>query len=78
MTYLDIKTAKVIILVKQNSPLIIDDIQLQQKLEYGQVLVKILVSGICGSQLGEIWSVEETSSSFTCHEGYGSEAISQS
>ena len=58
MTYLDIKTAKAAILVKQNSPLIIDDIQLQQKLEYGQVLVKILVSGICGSQLGEIYGVK--------------------
>ncbi len=54
MTYLDIKTAKAAILVKQNSPLVIEDIQFPDKLEHGQILVKILVSGICGSQLGEI------------------------
>jgi len=54
MTYLDIKTAKAAILVKQNSPLVIEDIQLPDKLEYGQIFVKMLVSGICGSQLGEI------------------------
>ena len=51
---LDIKNAKAAILVKQNSPLIVDDIQFPKQLDYGQVLVKVLVSGICGSQLGEI------------------------
>ncbi len=54
MTFLNIKKAKAAILVKQNSPLIIDDIQFPEQLDYGQVLVKVLVSGICGSQLGEI------------------------
>ena len=42
MTYLDIKTAKAAILVKQNSPLVIEDIQFPDKLEHGQILVKIL------------------------------------
>lgn len=32
----------------------IDTISLPQQLDYGQVLVQVLYSGICGSQLGEI------------------------
>jgi S-(hydroxymethyl)glutathione dehydrogenase/alcohol dehydrogenase len=42
------------ILVKQNQPLIIDEISFEDKLCVGQVLVKLDYSGICGSQLGEI------------------------
>lgn len=42
------------ILVEQNNPLVIDQIQLPCSLEVGQVLVKVHCSGICGSQLGEI------------------------
>ena len=42
------------ILVEQNKPLIIDNIELPKDLLPGQVLVKVLVSGICGSQIGEI------------------------
>ena len=49
---------KAAILVEQNKPLIIDEIKLPDKLEYGQVLVKIVCSGICGSQLGEISGVK--------------------
>ena len=52
--HLKIKSCKAAILVKQNSPLIVDEILLPEKLSYGQVLVKIDISGICGSQLGEI------------------------
>jgi len=48
------KSMKAAILVEQNKPLVIDQIKLPQTLEVGQVLVKILCSGICGSQLGEI------------------------
>lgn len=48
------KYMKAAILVEQNKPLVIDQIELQQTLEAGQVLVKIHYSGICGSQLGEI------------------------
>jgi Zn-dependent alcohol dehydrogenase len=44
---------KAIILKKLNSPLEIHDLELTD-LEVGQVLVKVLVSGICGSQLHEI------------------------
>jgi len=42
------------VLVAQNSPLQIIEIDLPTTLEIGQVLVKLAYSGICGSQLGEI------------------------
>ncbi len=45
---------KAAILVQQNAPLVVDDIDLPETLEYGQVLVKILYSGICGAQINEI------------------------
>lgn len=48
------KLIKAAILVEQNKPLVIDNIQLPEILLPGQVLVKMLTSGICGSQLGEI------------------------
>ena len=44
---------KAAILVEQKKPLVIDEIEVPA-LRYGQVLVKIFYSGICGSQLGEI------------------------
>ena len=49
---------KAAILVEQNRPLVVDQIDLPTELEYGQVLVKICYSGICGSQLGEIDGVK--------------------
>ena len=45
---------KAAILVEQCKPLVIDEVQLPQTLDVGQVLVKVHYSGICGSQLGEI------------------------
>jgi S-(hydroxymethyl)glutathione dehydrogenase/alcohol dehydrogenase len=48
------KTMRAAILVEQHKPLVIDEIELPQTLDVGQVLVKIHFSGICGSQLGEI------------------------
>ena len=45
---------KAAILVEQNKPLVIAEIDLPEELEVGQVLVKVHYSGICGSQLGEI------------------------
>ena len=44
---------KAAILTELKKPLIIDDIQLPE-LTFGQVLVRIVSTGICGSQLGEI------------------------
>ena len=49
-----INSCKAAILVKQNQPLKIDTIYFPDQLEYGQVLVKLTYSGICGSQIGEI------------------------
>jgi len=48
------KKTQAAVLVTQNSPLQIIEIDLPSKLEIGQVLVKLSYSGICGSQLGEI------------------------
>lgn len=49
---------KAAILVEQNKPLIIDEIKLPDKLKYGQVLIKVICSGICGSQIGEIEGIK--------------------
>ena len=46
------------ILVEQKKPLVIDSVELPRRLDYGQVLVKVFYSGICGSQLGEIDGVK--------------------
>jgi Zn-dependent alcohol dehydrogenase len=53
-----IKKTKAAILVKQKKPLVIDTIILPKKLKVGQVLVELIYSGICGSQLGEIEGVK--------------------
>ncbi len=46
------------ILVKNNKPLIVADIELPKKINYGQVLVKVFFSGICGAQINEIEAVK--------------------
>ena len=53
------KKVKAAILVEQKKPLVIGEIELPKKLEYGQVLVKIHYTGICGSQLNEIDGVKD-------------------
>ena len=53
-----IKSTKAAILVNQNQPLVVDNIDLPPKLDFGQVLVRLNYSGICGSQLGEIDGVK--------------------
>lgn len=55
MIPLDIKAA---ILVESHKPLKIANIAIPSKLEAGQVLVKILYTSICGSQLNEIDAVK--------------------
>ena len=42
------------ILVQSNAPLEVAEIDMPEKLSFGQVLVKIHYSGICGAQLNEI------------------------
>ena len=46
------------ILVEQKKPLVIDQIKIPDQLKVGQVLIEIYVSGICGSQIGEINGVK--------------------
>ena len=48
------------ILVESKKPMVLSDVELPKELEFGQVLVKILYSGICGSQINEIDAVKET------------------
>ena len=45
------------ILVELEKPLVLEEVEIP-KLTFGQVLVKLLCSGICGSQLGEINGVK--------------------
>lgn len=45
---------KAAILVENKKPLVIADIEPPAELTFGQVLVRVHCSGICGSQLGEI------------------------
>ena len=53
-----VTTTTAAILCSQKQPLIVDIIEMPQQLDVGQVLVKLCVSGICGSQLGEIAGVK--------------------
>jgi len=52
------KTMLTAILAEQCKPLIIDEVVLPDKLSYGQVLVRLSYTSICGSQLGEIDGVK--------------------
>lgn len=46
------------ILVAQNQSLLVDEVEMPATLDVGQILVKVHVSGICGSQIGEIKGVK--------------------
>jgi len=46
------------ILVQSKKPLVIADINLPAKLEFGQVLVKVIYSGLCGAQINEIDAIK--------------------
>jgi S-(hydroxymethyl)glutathione dehydrogenase/alcohol dehydrogenase len=52
------RTTQAAILVEQNKPLVLAEIDLPDILLAGQVLVQIHYSGICGSQIGEINGVK--------------------
>jgi len=49
---------KAAILAESKQPLIVDDISLPDNLEFGQVLVDVHYSGICGAQINEIDAVK--------------------
>jgi S-(hydroxymethyl)glutathione dehydrogenase/alcohol dehydrogenase len=42
------------ILATQREPLVVDEVKLPERLGFGQVLVRVMYSGICGAQLNEI------------------------
>lgn len=45
---------KAAILVENNKPLVVADIEIPKELSYGQIFVKVHYSGICGAQINEI------------------------
>jgi len=55
---MQIKKMKAAILVESHKPLVVDEIDLPDNLDFGQVLVKIHYSGICGAQINEIDAVK--------------------
>lgn len=55
---MQIKKMKAAILVESHKPLVVDEIDLPDNLAFGQVLVKIHYSGICGAQINEIEAVK--------------------
>jgi len=52
------RTMKAAILTEQQAPLTVAEVGLPESLHFGQVLVRLDYSGICGSQLGEIAGVK--------------------
>ncbi len=48
------QTIKAAVLVELNKPLVVAELELPAKLSFGQVLVKLYYSGICGAQFNEI------------------------
>src|ERR1700733_9970597 len=53
-----VKKARAAILTQSRAPLVVDEIELPDALDVGQVLVKVLHSTICGAQLNEIAAVK--------------------
>ena len=49
-----IETMKAAVLVELNKPLVLTELDMTKTLSFGQILVKVLYSGICGAQLNEI------------------------
>jgi S-(hydroxymethyl)glutathione dehydrogenase/alcohol dehydrogenase len=51
---LQVEKTKAAILVEQHKPLVVAEVKLPKELFFGQVLVKVEYSGICGAQINEI------------------------
>ncbi len=49
---------KAAILAENFAPLVVADVALSERLEFGQVLVRVCYSGICGAQINEIDAVK--------------------
>lgn len=52
------KTIKAAVVVESAKPLVLAELELPKQLSFGQVLVKVLYSGICGAQLNEIDAIK--------------------
>ena len=62
------------ILVESKKPLVVTNVELPSKIEFGQVQVKVCYSGICGAQINEIDAVKGPDKflpHFLGHEGSG-------
>ena len=57
-SYISSKTFKAAVLIKQKRPLRLINLVMPSGLEDHQILVKIIYTGICGSQIGEIEGVK--------------------
>lgn len=55
---MDVKKARAAILVESGKPLVVDEFELPDRLEHGQVLVNVHTSSICGAQINEIDAVK--------------------
>jgi S-(hydroxymethyl)glutathione dehydrogenase/alcohol dehydrogenase len=55
---MDIKRSKAAILVQSRQPLVIDEFDLPDYLMFGQVLVQVRTSSICGAQINEIDAIK--------------------
>lgn len=55
---MQVRSMKAAILAETGQALVLDEVQLPENLDVGQVLVKLHYSGICGSQIGEIDAVK--------------------
>lgn len=51
---MQVERMKAAILVEQHKPLVVAEVELPKELSFGQVLVKVHYSGICGAQINEI------------------------
>lgn len=51
---MQIEKLKAAILVENHKPLVVAEVELPKELSFGQVLVKVHYSGICGAQINEI------------------------
>ena len=69
-----ITSTEAAILASSNMPLVIANIELPHELKSGQVLVKLIASGICGAQINEIDAIKGPDlflPHLLGHEGYG-------
>src|SRR5260370_14268823 len=55
---MQVKIVKAAVLVESRKPLVVDQIEFPDRLEVGQVLVKIFYTSICGAQINEIDAVK--------------------